>query len=259
MKLNNKVAAVTGGTAGIGRAIAETFLKEGAKVAIFARNAQKAEKMMAEVSAGDRLIFIQGDATNQADVEAMVDKTVEVFGTIDILVNNAGGGGGDFQPAVNLSDEEFDFCMKINTYATFWGTRRALATMLQNKWGRIINISSIEGKHGKAVMTAYTTAKHAINGMTKSVAREVGTEGITVNAICPGLILTDLVMDAGEATAEAMGITFEGLVELFTADSAIKRPNELHEVAAMALLLASDAGAGITGQQLSVDGGTSQY
>lgn len=259
MQLNNKIAAVTGGTAGIGRAIAEAFLKEGAKVAVFARSVEKFEKMAAEVGAGNNLIFIQGDATVQADVEGMVDKTVEAFGTIDILVNNAGGGGGDFQPTVSLTDEEFEFCMKANTYATFWGTRRALATMIDKQWGRVINISSIEGKHGKAVMTAYTTAKHAINGMTKSVAREVGTDGITVNAICPGLILTDLVMNAGEATAEAMGLTFPELVDLFTADSAIKRPNELHEVAAMALLLASDAGAGITGQQISVDGGTSQY
>ena len=130
---------------------------------------------------------------------------------------------------------------------------------IRDRWGRIINISSIEGKHGKPVVTAYTTAKHAINGMTKSIAREVGTEGITVNAICPGLILTDIVRDTGPATAEAMGMTFEEMVDMFTADSAIKRPNEVHEVAAMAVLLASDAGAGITGQQISVDGGTSQY
>jgi len=259
MQLKDKVAAVTGGTAGIGRAITEAFLREGARVAIFARNAEKAEKMMAEIGAGDDLIFIQGDATIQADVEGMVDKTVEAFGTIDILVNNAGGAGDDLLPTVSLSDEAFDFCMKVNTYSTFWGTRRALKTMLEKQWGRIINISSIEGKHGKPVVTAYTTAKHAINGMTKSIAREVGTEGITVNAICPGLILTDIVRDTGPATAEAMGMTFEEMVDMFTADSAIKRPNEVHEVAAMAVLLASDAGAGITGQQISVDGGTSQY
>ena len=95
MQLKDKVAAVTGGTAGIGRAITEAFLREGARVAIFARNAEKAEKMMAEIGAGDDLIFIQGDATVQADVEGMVDKTVEAFGTIDILVNNAGGAGDD--------------------------------------------------------------------------------------------------------------------------------------------------------------------
>ena len=131
--------------------------------------------------------------------------------------------------------------------------------MLTKQYGRIINISSVEGKQGKPVVTAYSAAKHAVNGMTKSVAKEVGTENITVNAICPGLILTDIVKDTGPATAEAMGLTFEEMVEMFVADSAIKRPNEIREVAELAVLLASEAGAGITGQQISVDGGTSQY
>ena len=259
MLLDNKIAAVTGGSAGIGRGIAEAFLREGAKVAIMARNAEKAEGMLQELNAGDRLIFVQGDATVQDSVEGFIDVTVSTFGTIDILVNNAGGAGGDLQPTASLSDEEFDLCMKINLYATFWGIRKALKSMLAKQSGRIINISSVEGKHGKPVLTPYTAAKHAINGMTKSVAREVGTEGITVNSICPGLILTDIVMDTGPATAEAMGLTFDEMVSMFVADSAIKRPNEVREVAELAVLLASDAGSGITGQQISVDGGTSQY
>ncbi len=259
MELENKVAAVTGGSAGIGRAIAEAYLTEGAKVTIMARNPDKANAMLEEIGAGDKLVFIQGDATSQEDIEGFVDKTVEHFGSIDILVNNAGGAGGDLQPTVNLPDSEFDLCMKWNVYSTFWATRRALKTMLENKWGRIINISSQEGKHGKPVVTAYTTAKHAINGMTKSVAREVGTEGITVNAICPGIIITDVVKETGPATAEAMGMTFDEFLEWFTSESAIKRPNKVEEVAAVAKLLASEAGAGITGAQISVDGGTTQY
>lgn len=259
MQLENKVAAITGGSAGIGRAIAEIFLREGAKVVIMARNADKAAKMLEEVGAGDNLVFVKGDVTSKENLEDFIDHTISTFGSIDILVNNAGGAGADLQPTVDLSDEAFDFCMKVNVYSTFWATRRALKTMLENKRGRIINISSVEGKHGKPVVTAYTSAKHAINGMTKSIAREVGTEGITVNAICPGLILTDIVRDTGPATAAAMGMTFEEMVDMFTADSAIKRPNEVEEVAALALLLASDAGKGITGQQISVDGGTSQY
>jgi NAD(P)-dependent dehydrogenase (short-subunit alcohol dehydrogenase family) len=131
--------------------------------------------------------------------------------------------------------------------------------MLANKWGRIINISSMEGKHGKAVLTAYTAAKHAINGMTKSVAREVGEEGVTVNSICPGIIITDIVKENGPSTAKAMGMTLEEMITYFASESAIKRPNTVEEVAAMAVLLASEAGGGITGQQISVDGGTSQY
>ena len=259
MQLENKVAAVTGGTAGIGRGIVEAYLKEGAKVTIMARNADKAQQMLKEVNAGGRLVFIQGDATSQSDIESYIDKTVETFGRIDILVNNAGGAGSDLQPTVNLSDAEFDLCMKWNVYSTFWATRRALKTMLDNKWGRIINISSQEGKHGKPVVTAYTTAKHAINGMTKSIAREVGEQGITVNAICPGLIMTDVVMQTAPDTAKALGMTFDEFIDWFTSETAIKRPNKVEEVAAVALLLASEAGAGITGAQLSVDGGATQY
>ena len=258
MKLEGRIAAVTGGSAGIGRGIAEAYLAEGASVAVMARNAEKAEKMLAEVGAGNRLIFIQGDAMDQASVEGFVDQTAAHFGRVDILINNA-GGAGDLQPTIRLSDESFDECMKWNVYSTFWGTRRALKYMTEQSWGRIINISSMEGKHGKPVLTAYTTAKHAINGMTKSVAREVGTQGITVNAICPGLVITDIVRDNGPNTAEAMGMTFDEMVDLFSKEAAIERPNTVEEVAAVAVLLASDLGGGITGALMSVDGGTAQY
>ena len=259
MELKNKIAAITGGSAGIGRAIAEAYLKEGAKVTIMARNADNAQRMLDEIDAGDQLVFIKGDATSQKDVESFVDMTVDTFGSLDILVNNAGGAGGDLLPTVDLSDEEFDLCMKWNVYSTFWGTRRALKTMIDKNWGRIINISSQEGKHGKPVVTAYTTAKHAINGMTKSVAREVGEQGITVNAICPGIIITDVVKRTAPATAKALGMTYDEFIDWFTSDSAIKRPNKVEEVAAVAVLLASEAGAGITGAQISVDGGSTQY
>jgi len=256
--LKGKVAAITGGTAGIGLAIGKAFLAEGASVALMARNPQKGARAVAELNVGERAVFIQGDAMVQADVEGFVDATSSKFNTIDILVNNA-GGAGDLQPTVDLSDKTFDDTMKWNLYSTFWASRKALKLMLPNKWGRIINISSTEGKVGKPVFTAYTAAKHAVNGMTKSMAQEVGTEGITVNAICPGLVITDIVKDNGPATAEAMGISFDEMVALFSQESAIKRPNTVEEVAAVALLLASDLGGGITGGTLSVDGGTAPY
>ena len=258
MRLDGKVAAITGGTAGIGLGIARAFLDNGASVALMARNQAKAERALTELDAAERCVYVAGDATVQGDVEGFVDATVERFGRIDVLVNNA-GGAGDLRPLVELSDEAFDLAMKWNLYSTFWASRRALKSMLANRWGRIVNISSVEGKIGKPVFTAYTAAKHAVNGITKSLAREVGTAGVTVNAICPGLVITDIVKDAGPATAEAMGMTFEQMIELFAEESAIKRPNTVEEVAAMAVLLASDAGAGITGATLSVDGGTSPY
>ena len=257
-KLAGRVAAITGGSAGIGRGIAEAFFAEGGKVALFARNSAKGEQALAEMGAGANGLFVAGDALNQHDVEGFIDATTEHFGRLDILVNNA-GGAGDLQPLAQLSDAAFDQAMKWNVYANFWATRRALAPMQAAGWGRVINISSIEGKHGKAVFTAYTAAKHAINGLTKSLAREVGTAGITVNAICPGLVITDIIRDNGPATAAAMGLSFVAMIAMFAEESALKRPNTVEEVAAMAVLLASDAGGGITGAILSVDGGTAQY
>jgi len=258
MQLEGKVAAITGGTAGIGLGIARAFLAEGASVAVMARNPERGARVVRELDAGDRARFEMGDATRQGDVEGFVDATVAAYGRVDILVNNA-GGARDLQPLVDLSDQEWDLVMKWNLYSTFWATRRALKPMIANGWGRVINISSIEGKHGKAVFTAYTAAKHAINGMTKSVAREVGTSGVTVNSICPGLVITDIIQQNGPATAESMGMSFDEMVAMFAKESALERPVTVEEVAAMAVLLASDAGSGITGAILNVDGGTAQY
>ncbi len=258
MKLKGKVAAVTGGSRGIGRGIAEAFLAEGARVAINGRSAEKGKQALDEINAGDRAIFIAGDVTKKADVEGIVDATISSFGRIDILVNNAGGAGG-FAPVVDLSDEAWQAAIDWNLNSTFWATRKALQAMIPQAWGRIINISSLEGKHGKPGISQYVTVKHAINGFTKSVAKEVGTLGVTVNAICPGLVLTDIVRDNGPEAAAAMGKTFDEMVELFASEAAIQRPNTAEEVAAMAVLLASDVGAGITGSLLSVDGGTAAY
>ena len=262
MKLEGKIAAITGGTAGIGLGIARAFIAEGASVALFARNREKGERIVAELDAAgggsDRAAFIAGDVMDQSQVEGFVDTTIDRFGSLDILVNNA-GGAGDLKPFAELSDAAFDQAMKWNVYSTFWATRRALPVMLAKGDGRIINMSSTEGKHGKPVLTAYTAAKHAVNGLTKSLAREVGEAGVTVNAICPGLVLTDIIRENGPATAEAMGMEFDEMIAMFAAESAIKRPNTVEEVAAVAVLLASREGAGITGAMLSVDGGTAQY
>ncbi len=258
MKLEGKVAAITGGTRGIGRGIADAFLAEGAKVAINGRSQAKGDQALAEMNVGARAIFIQGNVTQKADVERIIEETVRTFGRIDILVNNAGGAGG-FAPIVDLSDEAWQEAMDWNLNATFWGMRKAFKYMIPQQWGRIINISSVEGKHGKPGIAQYVTAKHAINGLTKSAAKEVGTMGITENALCPGFILTDIVAETGEAAAKSMGLTFQGMIDLFASESAIKRPNNIDEVAAMAVLLASDVGNGITGALLSIDGGTAAY
>ncbi|MPQ96532.1 SDR family NAD(P)-dependent oxidoreductase [Modestobacter sp. I12A-02628] len=258
MLLQDKVAVITGGTAGLGLGIAEAYLREGGKVVLMGRRAEKGEKVVAELGVGDRAVFRQGDVMEKDQIEATIDFAVEHFGRIDIMVNNAGGTGVT-APVVDVTDEDWDLNMKWNLYSTFYGTRRALRYMIPQQCGRIINMSSVEGKHGKAVLSGYVTAKHAVNGLTKVAAKEVGTQGITVNALCPGLVITEIVQENGPSTAAAMGMTFEGMVDLFSSESAIKRPITVEEVSAMAVLLASDAGAGITGAMLSIDGGTAAY
>jgi 3-hydroxybutyrate dehydrogenase len=257
MELEGKVAAVTGGTRGIGRAIAEAFVREGAKVVINGRNEEKGQQALKEIDAGDR-VFVAGDAKKREDCERLVDTTVEDFGRIDIMVNNAGGAANHASVA-DLTDEALEDALRWNLWSTFWCTRRSLRHMIPQQSGRIINISSLEGKCGKPGVSIYVTAKHAVNGLTKACAHEVGTLGITVNALCPGAIETDIMADEGAKAAQSMGMTYQDLLDWFAKESATKRLCEVEDVAAVAVLLASDAGAGITGSMISIDGGTAPY
>lgn len=258
MELEGRVAAITGGTRGIGRAIAEAFVREGAKVVINGRSEDKGRQALDEMGAGDAVTFVQGDVTLREDCERVVTTAVDTYGKIDIIVPNA-GGGGDAAPVAEMTDESMDFALKWNFWHTFWCMRKSLEYMIPQESGRIINISSIEGKAGKPGVSHYVANKHAINGLTKSCAQEVGTLGITVNALCPGAIETDVMMEQGPQAAEAMGMSYEGLLEWFASESAVKRLNDVEDVALVATLLASDVGAGITGSLISVDGGTLPY
>ncbi len=257
-ELTGRVAAITGGTRGIGRAIAEAFLAEGCKVVINGTNADKGAQAVAELGQPDDVVFVQGNAKVREDCERVVDQAVEHFGRIDIMVNNA-GGATNHAPVANLTDEALEDALKWNLWSTFWCSRKAVNYMIPQGWGRIINMSSVEGKCGKPGLSIYVIAKHAINGLTKSMAQEVGTMGITVNSLCPGVIETDIVREQGPQAAEAMGISYEQLIEYFVEESATKRVMAVDDVAAVAMLLASQAGAGITGSLISIDGGTSPY
>lgn len=256
--LDGRVALVTGGSRGIGRGIAEAFLAEGADVAITGTTQAKGDQALAEIGRPDNTIFIQADAKVREDCERAVDDTVARFGKLDILVNNA--GGADNHAAVaDLTDEALDDALKWNLWSTFWSSRHAVKPMIERGWGRIINISSVEGKVGKPGISIYVTAKHAVNGLTKSMAAEIGATGVTVNALCPGVIETDIVKEVGPGAAEAMGITYDGLIEAFASEAATKRIMEVEDVANVATLLASDVGGGITGSLISIDGGTAPY
>ena len=257
-KLDGKVAVITSGSTGIGRGIGAAFLAEGAKIVINGRDEEKGARALKEINAGDRGYFIRGDVTVREDIDAVVGGAVEKFGQIDILVNNA-GGLVKTAPVANLADEDWDYAVKWNLYSAFWASRKALEYMIPRKSGRIINISSVEGKHGKPAIPAYVTCKHALIGLTKAIARENGTLGITCNAICPGLVWTDVLRATGPDSAREMGLTFEQMVDQFAQETALKRISTIEEVAAVAILLASDVAAGITGSAYNVDGGTAAY
>ena len=258
-KLDGKVACITGGTRSIGRGMAEAFIAEGAKVVVNGRDEAKGQECLDEMAAGDNAAFYAGDASKQEAVEGLIDFTIERYGHLDICCLNS-GGVLQTAPVFQMSDEEWALEVDWNLNHVFWGMRRALQHMIPRESGRVIVTSSVEGKLGKPGIPGYAATKHAVNGLVKAAAYEVGTLGITVNAILPGLIETDIVRATGPDSAVAMGLeNYDALITMFSSESALKRPNTVEEVAAVAVLLASDAARNITGCMFPVDGGTMPY
>lgn len=259
MTQQGKVALVTAATSSLGRGMAEALLADGFTVAVSGRSAEKGEKAVAEMSPDGKASFVACDALDQAATERMVDVVLERHGRLDVLINNAGGSSG-FAPVAKLTDEAWLQAITWNLHSAFWTVRRAIPAMLKNGFGRIINISSVQGKQANRPNAShYVSAKHALNGFTKAVALEYGKDNITSNAICVGAVETDLMQAAGPRAAEAAGITYEEYKARYASASMIGRLNTVDEVAAMARLLASPAGSGITGAILNVDGGTCPY
>ena len=162
-----------------------------------------------------------------------------------------------FAPGAELSEAAWQEAAAWILHSAFWATRQVLPDMESRKWGRIINIGSVEGKQAsKENVSHYITFKHALNGFTKAVAFEYGNQGITSNVICPGAVETDLMKEAGPAAAESMGISYEQFKKNYAEEASIKRLNTVEEVAALAVFLCSQAGSGMTGAILAVDGGT---
>ncbi|HKN84023.1 MAG TPA: SDR family oxidoreductase, partial [Pyrinomonadaceae bacterium] len=187
-------------------------------------------------------------------VTRMFTEIRERFGDPDILVNNA--GIAESATLVNTTDELWRRHLAINLSGTFYCTRAALPTMLKSGWGRVINIASIAGKTGAPYIAAYSASKHGVLGLTRSVALEVATSGVTVNAICPGYVDTDMVTRGVERITTKTGRTVEEALETLKKMSPQNRLVTAEEVGAVALLLASDEGRGINGQAINIDGGT---
>jgi 3-hydroxybutyrate dehydrogenase len=258
-RLDGRVAVITGGSRGIGAGMVRAFLRAGARVAFNARNPERAEALVNELQSPGALWYCQGSVTRSEDVTRLIDGAVERFGRLDVLVNNAGGSGA-MAPVAELDEAAWEDDLRLNLTSVFLATKAALQHMLPAGYGTIINVSSVEGKVAVPSMAAYVATKHGVNGFTKAVAAEVGRSGITVNAVCPGLILTDAVLEGGPGLAASLGMSFDDMVEkVFKAKSLTGELNTVEQVAHLALFLASEAGRGITGAALSVDGGIAPY
>ena len=253
--LNGKTALITGGGRGIGRAIALEFARNGARVAVASRTAEQVEQVAAEI--GSNAIALVCDVADPESVARMFSDLRERFGDADILVNNA--GMAESATLVNTTDELWHRLLSINLSGTFYCTRAALPAMLKKRWGRVINVASIAGKAGAPYIAAYSASKHGVMGLTRSIALEVAAAGITVNAICPGYVETEMVTRGIEQITQKTGRSAEEALDIIKKMSPQNRLATPEEVAAIALLLASDEGRGINAQGINVDGGSVFY
>jgi len=252
--LHDRVALVTGGSRGIGKAIAKALMEQGAKVAVCSRNAEDVRKAADDISpGGGRMLAIRADVAEKADARTLVRDIVTRWGQIHILVNNAGINARI--PIENEDDARWVEVLHVNLVGTYYVTREVLRHMPSHDGGRIINISSVLGRFGVPAYTAYCTAKHGIIGFTRALALEVVGRGITVNAICPGWVETDMAARGMRETAEIMGITQDEFRRRALAAVPIGRILEPKEIADLAVYLASDASAGMTGQAINLCGG----
>ncbi|HEV2800846.1 MAG TPA: SDR family NAD(P)-dependent oxidoreductase [Pyrinomonadaceae bacterium] len=257
MRLENKIAVVTGGGRGIGRAIALAFAREGAGIALCSRTGDEIRRVADEIRRECRVNVHDDvcDVSDPSDVKEFFLSTYNTFGRdADILVNNA--GIAESAPILRTDDTHWRRHLAVNLDGTFYCTRAALPAMLERGWGRIINIASIAGKTGAPYIAAYAASKHGVLGLTRSVALEVATKGVTVNAICPGYVDTDMTTEAVKQIETKTGRNAADALDAIKRMSAQNRLVTPEEVAALALLLASEDGRGITGQAINVDGGS---
>lgn len=252
-ELAGQVAVVVGAGRGIGRAIASAYAEAGAIVVVSSRTESDVELVAAEArDRGGRALAVVADASAPETAAVPIERAVSDFGRLDVLVNAAGGHVGDDRDPLACADEVFDASLRLNLHSAWWTCRAAARHMVPARAGSIINLGSGDAKHA-GMRVAYTTAKHAVVGLTRTLARHWGPYGIRVNCLCPGWTNTEL--NDWDAIGRARSVSAEAAREMARADNLQRRILEPEELTGMAVLLAGSRGSGITGQILSVDGG----
>jgi len=256
MQLEGKIAVVTGGGRGIGKSIALVFAGEGADVVIAARTEADLKKTAAEIEAmGRKCLAIVTDQAVPEQIRNMVDRTLEKFGRVDVLVNNAGIGG----PSISVADmdlEAWNQTLTINLTGAMLCAKYVLKNdMIPRKSGNIINISSVSGRFGHANRSPYATSKWGLIGLTQTLAMEVGQYGIRVNCIAPGPVVGERIEWAMQKVSQSQGISYEQAVANEVARTVLGRMTEPEEVGYLAVFLATEKAASITGQTVNCNSG----
>jgi 3-oxoacyl-[acyl-carrier protein] reductase len=241
--VNDRVALVTGGGRGIGRAISVALARAGHPVAVnYLSREDEAKATLARVEkSGAEGVCVQADVSEPKEVEGLFAEVEEALGPVHVLVNNAGMRGDTL--TLKMSDEKWENVLRVNLSGTFFCCRRALRSMLRARWGRIVNLSSVAGLRASPGQTNYSAAKAGVIAFSKSLAKEVAAKGITVNAVCPGLIATELTGNLGQR--------FEDMV----AEIPVGKPGRPEDVAGMVKWLCSEEAAYVTGSVFVTDGG----
>ena len=256
MRLENRVALITGAAKGMGRDICLTLAREGADLALAARDVPPLEKLKDEIEAqGRRALVVPTDVTDEAAVERMVAKTLEAYGRIDILVNAAGVTGPIETPVQEIKAEDFRFVLEANILGTFLPTKHVLPGMIARKYGKVVNISGTSGLRGYKYRAAYSSSKWALRGFTRTVALEVGPHNINVNALHPGIVAGDRMDKLCREKGKKRGWTPEQVHQEYVNEMALRRVTTSQDIANAVLYLASDDSKNMTGQSVTVDGG----